>query len=146
MPPRVEELNELPRLRVHTCDIGALETIAIKTRQAQILWDRPAAVLSGNDVVDLESEQRACLRHLAILATGIGALPDEADKLLFHGPLSTPVFLEDDTRLRPQEVHEVADAPVTLEFFLLSLRQAAFLALDGQRVHAVAVFLVEIQL
>jgi hypothetical protein len=57
-------------------EIRALVEIAMPTAEGQILWDRPAVVLAGDDVVDRESKVPKSLGHPAILADKSGATPD----------------------------------------------------------------------
>lgn len=56
-----------------------------ETRERQVASDRLAAMLLGDDVIDLERHFIACLRHPAVFATVAGTLPDELGKSDFHG-------------------------------------------------------------
>ena len=61
IPPltaRVEELGDLARLRVNSRQIGALVQVAIDAGKSKIADFVGAAVLSGDDVLDVESRQR----------------------------------------------------------------------------------------
>lgn len=84
-------------------------------------------------------------RQLTVFATSPGPLPGEFNEGRFHPAPSAPVLSQAEACLGPQQVHEVTDASVTVEFLLLRLREASFLPLDDQFVHAFAIRPVEIE-
>jgi hypothetical protein len=88
----VEQLHELARLRVDTCEIWPLEAITIKARQTSVLRDHRAAVFPGDDVVNLEGKQGLRLCQLAVFAPRVRPLPDKLDERLFHPALSVRAF------------------------------------------------------
>jgi hypothetical protein len=57
----VKQPHDSTGVWIETGDVRALEAIVIGARQSEIAGYRFAAVLAGNDVVDLERQQRVCL-------------------------------------------------------------------------------------
>lgn len=68
--------------------IRAFVEIAIDAGEAEVLQIVPAAVLSGDDVLDMEGGQRGVLlMEFAVFATGLRALANEVPQTLVHAAL-----------------------------------------------------------
>ena len=72
----IEQTYDSSRCRIHISDVRSLVSIAVKTREDQILEVRLAAVLPGNDMIDLEWRSIDRVRYLAVFTTATGAPPD----------------------------------------------------------------------
>ena len=77
----MEQTNNLAGVWIDPCDVGPLETIAMDASKREILVIRCAAMLTGDDVIDLERGRVELGRQLAVFASGIGSLPSPADEL-----------------------------------------------------------------
>src|SRR5207253_240962 len=64
--------------RVDARQVRAFTVVAEETGEGQVSGRRRAAVLSGNDVVDLEGDLIKLLGHAAVFAAVPGTLPDQA--------------------------------------------------------------------
>lgn len=67
LPPRIEQIGSLSCLRINARDVRPLATIALDTAQRQILQQCLAAMLLGNDVVDLKALGVIRLRRVTVL-------------------------------------------------------------------------------
>ena len=74
--PRVEKCRHKSGVRVDARQIGAFLQIAVPAGERQIVKLVRPAVLSGNDVLDVERTAVSRLRQMAILATIAGASAD----------------------------------------------------------------------
>jgi len=68
---RVEEADDLSSIAVDPCDIGSFSFVAAQASDGQILANRLAAMLLGDDVIELEREKMICLRQLTILTEAV---------------------------------------------------------------------------
>src|SRR5206468_1999052 len=68
VPAWVEEPGPFPSFRVDPGQVRAFVVVVGETGKGEIGRDRFAAVLLGNDVVELEPRRRVRLRELAVLA------------------------------------------------------------------------------
>ena len=85
-----------------------------------------SAVLTRDDVIDLERERRKALRELAVLASGSCPLPDKSRERLVHrGSGSGGCVLERAARLGAHQVEESTHSAVTLELGFLGAGRAA---------------------
>jgi hypothetical protein len=86
MAPGMEELNELSSPWIKPANVRPFEAVAVEASQGEVLGNGPSAVLLGDDVVDLERQQRIQLRQPAVFTAQTRPLPNELDKLRVHGP------------------------------------------------------------
>ena len=77
----MEQTNNLAGVWIDPSDVGPLETIAMDASKREILVIRCAAMLPGDNVIDLERGGVELGRQLAVFAPGIGSLPSPADEL-----------------------------------------------------------------
>lgn len=77
----MEQTNNLAGVWIDPSDVGPLETIAMDASKREILVIRCAAMLTGDDVIDLERGGVELGRQLAVFASGIGSLPSPTDEL-----------------------------------------------------------------
>ena len=82
--PRVEEAHGSAGFRIDPRNVRTLEAVAVRASQRQIVFHGLAAVLFGDDVVDLEGQRQRPVRHPAILAALGGPLPDAGEQLAIH--------------------------------------------------------------
>lgn len=77
----IEQTDNLARFLNASRNIGPFEAIAMYTSQREILVFRGAAMLAGDDMVNLKWRWMNTGRQLTVLTTPIGALPNSTDKL-----------------------------------------------------------------
>lgn len=81
---RMKESRYLASERINPCQIRTLVPVAQKTRQAEIVCHRIAAVRRGNNVVDLKRQRIERLRHLVVFAIRPRTVPDEFCEFSIH--------------------------------------------------------------
>ena len=81
VPSRMKQANDFASIGINAGNIRAFESIAVDASKGEVIGSSPAAVLPGNDVIDLEWRSVICRRQLAILAAGLRALPNVADEI-----------------------------------------------------------------
>src|SRR5262249_48373019 len=109
---RMVKTSDPPRRGIDPGDVRPLEAVAVKAGERQMGSVGGAAVLPGDDVIDLEGDGRQTLRKPAVLAGTVCPPPDERRESLLHqrsrldaGPLQrTP-------RLGAHELEQTANAP-----------------------------------
>ncbi len=69
MPAGMVESGEVTGGRVEAAEVRPFVDVAVVASQSEVACDRAAAMLAGNDVVELEGNSRPALRQVAILAT-----------------------------------------------------------------------------
>src|SRR5262249_33695526 len=101
--------------------------------QTEITGPGGAAVLLGNDVVDLKGKRVVFLCNLAIFAAAACPAPHQLFQRAFHVcsagprlPVCAAATLEGSPGLRPHHAQEVPDALVTVGLGLLVGAQASF--------------------
>lgn len=147
MTARVEEAGDAPGLRVNSSDIRSLVVITGKTTQSQILSRSLAVVFAGYDVVNLERQFVVTLRHLAVLAHLLRALPDMLFKRKGHAADSRnfPGLLESFSGLGFHQRQRVADLFVNIEFDAFATGQRSFTGFFRQFTHTVQIRLRKVQ-
>jgi len=78
---RVEEANEFACLRIKPSNVGPFEAVAMDAGEGEIRLRTCAAVLAGDDVIDLKRSRMYRSRQLTIFASRAGSLPNPADEL-----------------------------------------------------------------
>src|SRR5205823_4074657 len=73
---RVEERREFARQRVSPRDVRPLVRVAMEATQGEVGGGCAAAVLPGDDVIDLERTFVEVLGHATVFAAGQATLPD----------------------------------------------------------------------
>jgi hypothetical protein len=82
VPSRMKEPHQLLRDRIDTRDVRALGRIAIKAGKGQVALNRLAAVLHGDDVVNLKGDGTGRLRQVAVFAAVPGTFANQPPKLV----------------------------------------------------------------
>ena len=93
--PRVEEGNDGAAHGIHTGDVRPLGGIAEETGERKVRRGAPAAMLPGDDVIDLEGQRGVRLGEVAILATRRRAPADEAGGLGADPTHAAPAFFNE---------------------------------------------------
>ena len=127
---RVEQPNLLLGSRIDPCQVGALVVVVRQASEGQVCRNRAAAMLLGNDVVDLKGSRGEGLRQLAILATvaRAGARdPPRPDPYRSASPLGC--LFEDLSCRGVDYVQQTTEALVGIEFSLFRRSQSAARAL-----------------
>ncbi len=82
---RIEQFRNLVGFWIDSSEIAALVKVAVDTCQGKILVFVRSAMLSGNDVLDLQSSYwRLLFRKLTVLATKLRTLTDLLARTLIH--------------------------------------------------------------
>jgi hypothetical protein len=76
VPAGIEQTDYPPRYGIHARDVRPLVSIAVKTGEGKILQVRLAAMLPGNDMIDLERRAVKGLRYLVVFTPASSAPPD----------------------------------------------------------------------
>jgi hypothetical protein len=74
MAAGVEQRRELAGQRVEAGDIRAFVDVAVIAGKGKVARDRAAAMLAGDDVIELEGDTAPGLRKAAIFAAAVGPL------------------------------------------------------------------------
>ena len=75
----MEELRYFVRFGIDTCQIRTFVEITINARQRKVVYVIGAAVLLGDDVLDMQGGKRGViLMQLTVFATIVGARPDKS--------------------------------------------------------------------
>lgn len=82
--PWMKQSREQARKRIDAGDIRSLVAIAVAACERKITFARLAAVLGGNDVIDLKAKPPRGLRHSTIFADVRRPLADEAIEICVH--------------------------------------------------------------
>lgn len=83
--PRMKKRNELPRFRIEASDVWTLMQVAVLTAQRQIVGVVSTAMLPGNDMLDVKTEERLMLlAKAAILTAMVRPVTDELAKVGLH--------------------------------------------------------------
>ena len=82
--PRMEKASDLARVGVNSGKIGALVAIAFRTGESQIFQIIGAAMLTGDDVVDVKSQGGMSLRHPAVFTAFASPLAHELPGGVIH--------------------------------------------------------------
>jgi hypothetical protein len=94
---RMEEPCALASLRINAREVRAFVMVVGETGEGEIARDGLAAVLFGDDMIDLEREFIIALRHAAVFTASMSTCPNELGKRPFHGrssaPARTPEYL-----------------------------------------------------
>ena len=77
----MKQANELAGLRIDASNIGPFEAVAMDAGKGEILLVSCAAVLTGNDVIDLKRSRMYSGGQLTIFTSRAGSLPNPADEL-----------------------------------------------------------------
>ena len=80
----LEEPGDDPGVRVDTGEAGALPEVTFGRGQNEVLDAVGAAVLAGQDVLDVEPQRRVALGHPAALAAEPGTVADELPRRCVH--------------------------------------------------------------
>ena len=74
--PRMEESNQLARVRICSGDVRTLMRIAVKAGEGEVFQDSQPSVLACNDVIGGKGQRIDVSRKVAILTSILGAAPD----------------------------------------------------------------------
>ncbi len=91
--PRMEESNQLARIRICSSDVRALVAIAMQTGKGEVFQNGLPPVLPCNDVIDWKGQRIGRDRKVAILTSVSGPAPDLSDHIPLHVRGSPPGFL-----------------------------------------------------
>ena len=81
----MEEPREFVGDRINACQVRSLVEVVLVTGQGQITWRIRTSVLTGDDVFDVEGEERIIvLMELAVFAALLRALPDQISRRCVH--------------------------------------------------------------
>jgi hypothetical protein len=83
----MEQTSQLAGNRLKPRDVWAFVVVAVKTRECKIFRSRLAIVLFCDHVVHFVSCFSELLRHLAVLAAGCRAKPNQITKFSIHPSL-----------------------------------------------------------
>jgi hypothetical protein len=83
----MEQTSQLAGNRLKPRDVLAFVVVAVKTRECKIFRSRLAIVLFCDHVVHFVSCFSELLRHLAVLAAGCRAKPNQITKFSIHPSL-----------------------------------------------------------
>ena len=124
---RVEQPDDLASLGIQTGQVRPFVFVAAQTRPGEIVGHRRAAVLFGDDVVQLKPQFGPPLGKLAILAAESGPSPDvfpEPGSHVRHSvnQASPP---QRRPRFRLEELQRAADRQTVVQFLFLIRRQPA---------------------
>ena len=125
----MEQAGELSRFRVQAGNVRSLEAITIPACDCEIGGDGTAAVLAGDDVVDLEREGRCFLRQAAVFASSGGSLADMLGRAAAMRSVDRLVLLQRPAGLGVHQVEQEADAAVILQLGFLLGRELVVLIL-----------------
>lgn len=85
VPPRMKEPHKFLGDRIDACQVRPLVEVVLVTGQGQIAWRIRTTMLTGNDVFDVEGEERVIvLMELAVFAALPRALPDQFSRGSVH--------------------------------------------------------------
>src|SRR5262249_34437428 len=118
VPPvasRVEQGDEGATLWIKPRHVRALARVAARTRQAEIVPQRPPVVLLSADVIDLMREYCAVLRHLTVFTPAPCPLPHLAASRLGHGSRRARRALKGQPSLCLKQIEELSDAQVLFQ-------------------------------
>ena len=82
--PRMEEARDLSRIRINPGKIGALVAIALRAGESQIFQIIGAAMLTGDDVVDMKSQGGMSLRQPTVFTAFASPLAHELPGGVVH--------------------------------------------------------------
>ena len=82
--PRMEKACDLARVGVDAGKIGALVVVALRTGESQIFQLIGAAMLAGDDVIDVKSQGRVSLRQAAVFTAFASPLAHELPRGVVH--------------------------------------------------------------
>ena len=85
--PRVKQLNDVSAIAVYSSNVRTLMIVAGETGKREVIWLVRSVMLSSNDVIDLKREQIEQLRHTAVFAGPIRALPNPIYEWWVHSSL-----------------------------------------------------------
>jgi hypothetical protein len=122
MPAGMLEPGEVTGGRVEAAQVRPFVDVAVVAGQGEVAGDRAAAMLAGNDVVELEGNPGPALRQVAILATPGCPFPYQAFGGGVHSRNRLVVLFEGQTGLGVHKFNEIADAEIALELGLLGFR------------------------
>ena len=78
---RMKQAKELARLWIEPRNVGPFEAIAMDAGESKILLLIFAAVLAGDDVVDLKWSRMYSSGQLTVFTSRTGSLPNPANEL-----------------------------------------------------------------
>jgi hypothetical protein len=81
---RMKQSTKLPRVRIETAQIRAFVQIATRAGQREVLADRLALMLPGNDVLHVKWQHRLSFRQPAVFASGLGPLANQLSQRRIH--------------------------------------------------------------
>jgi len=81
---RMKESDQLPRVRIHTGDIGAFVAVAMGTGQREITIHRRTPVFFGQNMVELKRERKGGLRQSTILTLFSGSFANQSNQFPRH--------------------------------------------------------------
>jgi hypothetical protein len=87
IPPvrtRMEESNQLARIRICSGDVRTLVAIAVQAGEGEVFKIRQPSVLACNDVVDVKGQRINRSGKVAIFTSVLGATPDLPDHIPVH--------------------------------------------------------------
>ena len=131
----VEKTDDIASRRVPPGNVRAFMPVAVETCERKVINSSEAAVLSGNDVIDVKWQRVSRCRQVAVFAAAPCLLPDLSRKFGIHD-LSTP---KGTPGLRLDHCEQIAHMQVAVEFGALFLGQIPGLRPFGQLAHAIYV-------
>jgi len=121
---RVKKADEFPGNGIDSRKVWPFMCIASIARESKILDRRFAAMLPGDDMIDLKSQLGKTFREVTVLATERSTFANSAPKQRMH-PRSGSHPLQREARLRLEELQCGRDSSVILQFALLCSRELA---------------------
>ena len=135
----VEKTDDIASRRVPPGNVRAFVPVAVKTCERKVVNSSEAAVLSGNDVIDVKWQWVSRSRQVAVFAAAQCPLPDLPGKFGIHDLLTA----KGDPGLRLDHREQIAHMQVAVEFGALFLGQLTGLRPFRQASHAIDVALRE---
>jgi hypothetical protein len=135
----MKQPHHLAGCRIHSRDIRTFVSVAVETRQREVVRHGLSSVLARHDVIELEWRPVQSLWHPAVFATPGGTLPDLVRQSLVHGLGRRARTPERLTRLGLEKGQKMAHVAVVLDLRGLFLAQFALLSLRSQFVHPISV-------
>ena len=115
--PRIKKADEFPGNWIDSGKVWPFMGIASIAGESKILDRRFAAMLPGDDMIDLKSQFGKTFREVTVLATERSTFANSTPKQRMHPRSGNP--LQREARLRLEELQRGRDSSVILQFALL---------------------------
>jgi len=131
----MEQTDNISGRGMPSRDVRSFMAIAVETGEREVVGVGCAAMLAGDDVVDVERQRVSRGRQLAVFATARSSLPHKPHEIGIHNLPAT----EGKPGFGLNHREQVTDMQVAVEFGALLVGQFAGLRPFGQLAHAIDV-------